>query len=128
MKFLPITLKSTIFFYFVWKVHEATECIKPECEIACFIILLKEVLFNLNKDDKTYQKKKKKTFIVQCVKYLSVFGSMVKLIENNESIQSVVRALKAINEDKNKKRFECLINKKKNIEAETDFLLKSNDN
>ena len=60
MKFLPITLKSTIFFYFVWKVHEATECIKPECEIACFIIPLKEVLFNLNKDDKTYQKKKKK--------------------------------------------------------------------
>ena len=72
MKFLPITLKSTIFFYFVWKVHETTECIKPECEIACFIIPLKEVLFNLNKDDKPYQKKKKKTFIVQCVKYLSV--------------------------------------------------------
>ena len=47
------------FFDFVWKVHEATECIKPECEIACFIIPLKEVLFNLNKDYKTYQKKKR---------------------------------------------------------------------
>ena len=66
MKFLPITLKSTIFFNFVWKVHEATECIKPECEIACFIIPLKEVLFNLNKDDKTYQKKKQNIHCSMC--------------------------------------------------------------
>ena len=66
LKFLPMTLKSTIFFDFVWKVHEATECIKPECEIACFIIPLKEVLFNLNKDYKTYQKKKKEIYCSMC--------------------------------------------------------------
>ena len=66
LKLLPMTLKSTIFFDFVWKVHEATECIKPECEIACFIIPLTEVLFNLNKDYKTYPKKKKKKKKIHC--------------------------------------------------------------
>ena len=76
-------------FYFAWKVHEATECIKPECVIACFIIPLKGALFNSPKKDKTYTKK---IFIAQCMKYPAVFGSMVKLRENDKSKESVVRA------------------------------------
>ena len=43
-------------FYFAWKVYEAIECIKPECDIACYIIPLKGALFNSPKEDKTYTK------------------------------------------------------------------------
>ena len=43
------TAEIVKFLDFVWKFHEATEYIKPESDIACFIILLKEALFNSHK-------------------------------------------------------------------------------
>ena len=98
------------FFDFFWKVHEATECISPECDIACFIIPLKEALFNSHKEDKTYQKM---FFIAQCMKHPADFGSMAKLRENNKSHESPIRDFQAIGEDESKKRREHLLNANK---------------
>ena len=64
------------------------------------------------------------------MKYPAVFGSMVKLRENYKSTVSVVRALQAIDRDKRKIRLEHLLNdkkKKKEIEAEINFLFKLKD-
>ena len=67
------------------------------------------------------------------MKYPAVFGSMVKLKENYKSTVSVVKTLQAIHRDKRKirLRLEHLLNdqkkKKKEIEAEINFLLKLKD-
>ena len=69
---------------------ELTECIKSECDIACFIILLKEAFLirtrqNIPKNNE-----------LQTLEVL--------LRENNKSTESVARALQAIGEDKGEKK------------------------
>ena len=81
------------FFDFAWKVHEATECIKSECDIACFIIQLKEAFLI-----RTRQSIPKNNEL----QILEVW-----LRENNKSTASVVRALQAIGEDKGEKLNIC---------------------
>lgn len=86
MKFLPITLKSTIFFYFVWKVHEATECIKFSFPLKeAFLIRTRQSIPKNNE-----------------LQILEVW-----LRENNKSTASVVRALQANGEDKGEKLNIC---------------------
>ena len=86
------------FFVLVSDVHRELHCENQDCNIFKFLDPLKEVLLDSDKDD-MYQKK---IFIAQCMKFPSVFGSMLQLTKDNKYAKSIAEVLKSYRRDQNK--------------------------
>ena len=111
------------FLVLVSDVHKELHCEKQDCNIFKFLNPLKEVLMDSDKDDMC----QKKIFIEQCMKFPSVFGSMLQLRKDNKYAKSIAEVLKTYRRDQNKLDSTLSAINDEFKELKTDFCMLESD-